>query len=294
MSRLWVLPLPVLLGGLVLVGLLLAVSGGAMAADTPHPSGVLVAPHHEYAQDAIQETGRYTVYVPFVSVWRPIPNGGFETSWGDGGTHRCLVLPVGSSSYYTDIENIFVLPAWTFWFVHEPDTWDQPEGRPVAFPERVHSGEWGYSWFTFYRKHDAGLFQQVDVLTGTHLRLTAWAHAWSNAHGGLHPDDPYWSEGPGYDCGFKLEGDLTANSDWQNFTFRLGIDPTGGTDPLASTVVWGQGAHIYNCYAEVPPVEATAASGRITVFLQSMTLWPFKHNDAYWDDVALEHVSKSS
>jgi hypothetical protein len=67
----------------------------------------------------------------------------------------------------------------------------------------------------------------------------------------------------------------------------VGIDPTGGTDPLADTVVWGQGAHIYNEYAQVPSVEATAQADTVTVFLRSRTLWPFKHNDAYWDDAEL-------
>ncbi len=248
-------------------------SGGTIRPTLPAPGTPTVTP--------------FTVYLPLIARGYPsvslVLSEGFESPLS-AYTHRCVALH-GGEAQPLEIENIFVPPAWTFWFVHQPDTWDQPEGRPVAFPERVHSGEWGYSWFTFYRKHDAGLFQQVTVLPGAHVRLTGWAHAWSSTR-----DDGQWSEGPGYDCGFKLEGDPTANSDWRNFTFRLGIDPTGGANPLASTVVWGQGAHIYNCYAEVPTVEATAASGKITVFLRSTTLWPFKHNDAYWDDVSVEVV----
>lgn len=220
-----------------------------------------------------------------------IVNGGFEADWATEQSHRCLVLPEGAAPYMTDIGNIFTPPGWTTWFRHQPDTWDQPEARDAHLsidPRRVHSGQKAMLLFTFYRKHDAGFLQQVQVTPGARLRLTAWAHAWSNSHGGPHPDDGRWSEGPGYDCGFELEGTPDLNSDWRNFTFRLGIDPTGGTNPFAGTVVWGQGAHIYNCHSQVPAVETTAQAETVTVFLRSTTLWPFKHNDAYWDDVRLE------
>ncbi len=220
-----------------------------------------------------------------------IVNGGFETDWGVEQSHRCLVLPERATPYMADIGNIFTPPGWTTWFRHQPDTWDQPEVRDAHLsidPYRVHSGQKAMLLFTFYRKHDAGFLQQVPVTPGARVRLTAWAHAWSNSQGGPHPDDGRWSEGPGYGCGFELEGTPDLNSDWRNFTFRLGIDPTGGTNPFAGTVVWGQGAHIYNCHAQVPAVETTAQGGTVTVFLRSTTLWPFKHNDAYWDDARLE------
>jgi hypothetical protein len=184
-------------------------------------------------------------------------------------------------------------------FRHEPGTWDQPEVRDAwrsGDPRRVHGGEKGILLFTFYRNHDAGFLQQVQVRSGDILRLTAWAHAWSNFQDGPHPDDPYWSEGPGREAGFVLrtedppEGSPGSIDDWRNFAFQLGIDPTGDTDPYAETVAWGAVANIYNEYAPVPPVEVTAQADVVTVFLRSKTLWTFKHNDAYWDDAALEMV----
>jgi len=155
--------------------------------------------------------------------------------------------------------------------------------------------------FTFFRKHDAGFLQQVQVTPGARLRLTAWAHAWSN-----HNLEGYeWCDGkPDCSCGvgdnpaFILEGEAPelSGDPWNdavpNFTFYLGIDPTGGTNPFADTVVWGQGAHIYNAYAQVPAVEAVAQGGTVTVFLRSKTLWPFRNNDAYWDDVELVTVGE--
>jgi len=218
-----------------------------------------------------------------------LKNGGFEADWGDEKSHRCLVFPEDGGPREVDVGNIFTPPGWVTWFRHDPGTWDQPEVRDawVAHdPARVHGGQKGMLLFTFFRKHDGGFMQQVRVTPGARLRFTAWAHAWSNHKDGPHPDDGRWSEGPGHAAGFRLEGE-TSDSDWRNFTFSIGIDPTGGTDPLADTVVWGQGAHIYNEYGQVPPVEATVQADTVTVFLRSRTLWPFKHNDAYWDDAEL-------
>ncbi len=225
-----------------------------------------------------------------------LENEGFEADWGEEKSHRCLIFPKGAEPHEKDVGNIFTPPDWITWFYHDPGKWDQPEVRDAwkhADPRRVRSGQKGMLLFTFHRKHDAGFLQQVQVTPGTPLRLTAWAHAWSNCHGREHTDDPKWSEGPGHDSGVLLEGqEAPAGSpgtpdDWRNFTFWVGIDPTGGTNPFADTVVWGQGAHIYNEYAQLPPAEARAQAGTVTVFLRSRTLWPFKHNDAYWDDAEL-------
>jgi hypothetical protein len=224
-----------------------------------------------------------------------VKNGGFEADWSEENSHRCLVVPEDAGPHEQDVGNIFTPPEWMTWFRHDPGTWDQPEVRDAwkqHDSRRVHGGQKGILLFTFFRKHDAGFLQQVQVTPGARLRLTAWAHAWSNhqdrAHPELfpHPDDGEWSDGPGFGAGFHLEGQAP-DANWRNFTFYVGIDPTGGTNPLADTVVWGQGAHIYNEHAQVPPAEATAQAGTVTVFLRSKTLWPFKHNDAYWDDAEL-------
>jgi len=219
----------------------------------------------------------------------PVPadleNAGFEADWGEEESHRVLVIPADGSPYERDVGNIFTPPHWLTWFYHDPGTWDQPEVTDMFaehFPERVHTGEKSLRLFTVWRKHDAGFLQQVRVGRGERLRLTAWAHAWSS------DDDDGGSEGAGTDCFFARAGSDGLNSDLENFTFSIGIDPTGGRDPYADTVVWGWGAHIYNCYHQVPSVETKAKSGTVTVFLRSRTLWPFKHNDAYWDHVRLE------
>ncbi|MCS7178453.1 MAG: hypothetical protein RML46_00075 [Anaerolineae bacterium] len=230
-------------------------------------------------------------------------NGDFERGW-EGTHHRCVVYPVGGTPYERDAGEIACPAGWTAWYrhgmpvEHDPQNtvgWAAPEIRPCGLipdPVRVRSGQYGCLVFTFSRIHDAGLFQRVNVAPGTRLRLTAYAHAWSSGGwGDPNCDNPRYSAGAGTNPFYAEEGTTGLSDDLRNFTFRVGIDPTGGTSPYAPTVVWGKGAHIYNAYRPVPPVEVTAQGQTVTVFLRSRCLWPFKHNDAYWDDVVLEVVS---
>lgn len=166
---------------------------------------------------------------------------------------------------------------------------------PFLSPLRIRTGNRAVKLFTFYRIHDAGLFQQVTgVQPGSRLRGTAWAHAWSSTG-----DDPRLSEGVGNQPLFVRASDpapesLEPDAGLENFTFMVGIDPKGGCDPWSADIVWGEGAHIYNGYAQVPPVEAIAATSTVTLFLRSSVLWPFKHCDAYLDDAQLVTVGEVS
>jgi hypothetical protein len=228
-----------------------------------------------------------------------LKNGGFEADWGEEKSHRCLVFPVGQEPYEKEIENIFTPPHWLTWFRHEPGDWSQPEVTETKKSHRVHGGEKGMRLFTFQRRHDAGFLQRVEVdgqratvflrsktlwafrnsdaywddvyLTATpegKLRATAWAHAWSNhkVAGYAHYGDARCSVGVGCGAQFILEGNAPPlngdplNDAVGNFTFYIGIDPTGGTNPFADTVVWGRGAHIYNAYAQVPEIETALGS----------------------------------
>jgi hypothetical protein len=228
-----------------------------------------------------------------------LSNGDFEADWSEERSHRCLMFPVDGTPVEQEIGNIFTPPGWLTWFRHQEGVWSQPECRDsrAKNPDRMHSGNKGFLLFTFSRRHDGGLLQQAEVEPGTRLSLSAWAHAWSNHKDASqpekfpHPDESRWSEGAGFEPFFAQAGSVQ-NENLRNFTFWVGIDPTGGTNPFADAVVWGRGAHIYNAFHEVPPVEAVAQAGTVTVFLRSQTLWPFKHNDAYWDDASLDVVEQ--
>jgi hypothetical protein len=149
-----------------------------------------------------------------------------------------------------------------------PETMPIPnEGYYVGPPARIYEDHWAVKLFTFGRAHDAGFYQQVDGLpVGSTATFSAYAHAWSCGN----DDDAY-------SCG----------DPWA-FNFRVGIDPTGGTDPWGESVIWCEPAYIYDVYERVGRVEATVGEeGTITVFLRSTAKWQAKHNDAYWDAAEL-------
>ncbi len=253
---------------------------------------------------ALRVNWGYRVFLPLV--WKatsePMPgptnllaNGDFEEYET---FHRVLILPAGDDPREEDGEGIFTHPYWLTWYDHDSPTWHPVQVLGLADApdhvreQRVRQGENAVELFTSYRKHHAGFLQQVEVEPGTRLRLEAWAHAWSN-NGGGPPDqeeDQGWSEGAGYDCFYAEEGDEGVTDGLENIVLSIGIDPTGGVNPHADTVQWGTGAHIYNCYHQVPAVEVEAQRRKVTIFLRSRVLWPFIHNHAYWDDVSLIDV----
>jgi hypothetical protein len=182
---------------------------------------------------------------------------------------------------------IFVPEGWVAWWKeglpvpHDPTNdkgYARPEMHvinhepPYLDPPRIHLDYKAFKLFTFFRIHDAGLYQQVSVDKGDLYRAGGWAHAWSSLD-----DNPYTS---------NLDGDGV-----QNIGVQVGIDPTGRTDPWGDSVVWGETGHIYNTYGQVPGVTAEALSETVTVFLRSQVLWPFKHCDVYWDAMLLERVT---
>jgi hypothetical protein len=220
---------------------------------------------------------------------------GFETgNW----THNCRVFPVGGDPYNTEIGNIFTPEDWVCFFKHRSGIWDQPEAHNTwksVDPRRIHSGEGAYMLFSFYRKHDAGIMRYVAAIEGETLKLTAWAHAWSNTNLPGHSD---CLDDGRCSCGVDrqviaikdpppLNGDPW-NDAISNFSVMVGIDPFGGDDPYAASVVWGDAYYIYNGFARELSVETVAQADTITVFVRSITMYPFKHNDLYIDDVSLE------
>ncbi|MDY0020388.1 MAG: hypothetical protein RBT47_10330 [Anaerolineae bacterium] len=160
------------------------------------------------------------------------------------------------------------------------DGYKRPECKVIAKqppflkPLRIQSGNQAWLCFTFFGIHDAGLYQRVEGLTpGMRLRASAWAHAWSS------------------------QGDNASKSDTQgggkyNFTFRVGIDPKGGTDPWSEDIVWSDAKNYYDAYQQTPPVEAVAQGSAVTVFLRSTVMWRFKHCDSYWDNAELTIVGE--
>lgn len=154
-------------------------------------------------------------------------------------------------------------------------------GAPDALPHkdspRVHSG--AVSW---HLRQDGAVFtaagyQQVsEIAPGTALELVAhgWAFACADAATRCAiPAPPY------------AQSDETAG-----ITLRVGIDPTGGLDPLSSAVQWSADAAPYDQWAALH-VTATAQAETVTIYLFMTQQTAVALNSIYWDTISLSAAS---
>lgn len=164
------------------------------------------------------------------------------------------------------------MPAgWKPWWVKERPTDVNPEYKPAEFSVRVRSGSRASQYFSFWSTHKAGLRQTVTVPENATVTFTVWGFAW------MTESD---ANGAGSD------GRATPN-------MRVGIDPTGGSNPYSPSVVWSgfqQPKDVYTLFS----VETQAQGTRVTVFTFSAPdvnpdspEYGFKHTDIYWDDASL-------
>ena len=109
----------------------------------------------------------------------------------------------------------------------------------------------------------AGVYQQVTVEAGTAVRLEATTRAWSTS-----------GESPG----------VSQEPAWVRQ--RVGLDPLGGTDPLASTVMWSAPGQLLDTWGTLA-VETYAEAATVTVFLSAYPNAPRRHNDIYFDAARL-------
>ena len=168
---------------------------------------------------------------------------------------------------------------WTPW--NAPRTAEMPSyqnGQPVylaasganaqgVFP-RTRSGSNTQIYYSFYETHEGGLYQQVSgVAPGTELRFSIYAYVWSSKF-----DDVNVSDEPG------------------DVALRVGIDPTGGTDPFAASVVYTDAQVFYDAFRQYS-VTTTAQASTITVFIRSSVGEPVQGSYVYLDDAVLEGTS---
>jgi hypothetical protein len=171
---------------------------------------------------------------------------------------------------YNNVTELQVGRGWAPWWIQgSPDEIGQGYMKRPEFKAeqmRVLTGHLAQKWFTTYATHDAGLCQIVTGLTpGAKLTLSAEVQYWSE-----HDD----GTGGGLAC-------------------RVGIDPTGATEPLANTVIWGawHGQDDPDKWKgdtwRTVTVQAEAQGPAATLFLRSACRYRAKHNDAYFDHVTL-------
>src|SRR5205823_482735 len=112
-----------------------------------------------------------------------------------------------------------VANGWTtFWRLKQPGDPAEVNHEPQFGNnrnDRRRNGNGSMSWGKDYAKFEGGIFQKVNLPSPTgKLTLTGWAASWS---------------GVGNDWCGQPNGPLYKT---------IGIDPTGGTDVWAGTVVW--------------------------------------------------------
>jgi LysM repeat protein len=173
---------------------------------------------------------------------------------------------------------IYTPEGWVTWWQEgdygRPECHVIPKEADFLTPVlRIYSGYYTVKCFTFFRRQNAGHFQVVrNISPGTVVEASYYAHAWScdaDSSDALSCGDPY------------------------AFYFRVGIDPTGGTDPYSANIVWSSPYYHYDKFGLVGPVQATVgASGAVTFFTNYYAKWEYKHNDAYADHMVLKVVSQ--
>jgi hypothetical protein len=137
-----------------------------------------------------------------------------------------------------------------------PEPWRNvhPTGFPHTAGLKIEGGRSfhmarGGGTFTAY------LYQQVSVAPGTDVEGGAWAYMENNG-GGL---------------------------------MRVGIDPTGGTNPFTGTVIWSPWSGTRYQWTQLS-VRARVESGVATLFLFATQDAPSNPNGVYWDQAFLYGV----
>lgn len=147
--------------------------------------------------------------------------------------------------------------------LHRPeyDAKDAGIGQP-----EVRTGRYAANFFTVHATHDGCLYRKFKVGKGNGVRASVWCM------------------GVTFDRENKPSG---------GHGMRVGIDPTGGVDHTASTVLYGDYWSSYmpewkeRVWHQVD-VEAVAEADEITVFLHAKNDYPVVISASHWDDFVLE------
>lgn len=197
-------------------------------------------------------------------------------------------------AFQDNIPEVQVAPGWRAFYADVPPDyatkparcsqegngcyWARPEFRDnkaAEFAYRVQSGLKSQKYFTFGRQHEAGLMQQVaGIEPGTKLHFQAFVQLWSCMAGEL------WSVCP----------TMPYSNSPAPMHARVGIDPTGGTNPWAGTVIWAGENNTVDTWLLLQ-VDAVAQADKVTVFVYTRADWtdmiPRIHNDVYIDNASL-------
>lgn len=182
-------------------------------------------------------------------------DGGFETQ----GDYKPVATDIaGDGTEFT------VPQAWGGWALVGPGDPPWQNRVPTGFP---HTGLFKYpaeSSRSFhvargYATFTAAIYQRVTVPDKANVRGTAF--------------------------GF-MERKAGSNAAVPGASFKVGIDPTGGTDPLSSAIIWSATVSTADSWQQAT-VDATATGTAVTLFLYATQSAPSEPNGIYWDSASL-------
>ena len=137
----------------------------------------------------------------------------------------------------------------------------------AANANRSLTGSRSQVWRSNFSSAFAGVYQRVPVPADSTVRFSAWTYGWSSTG-----DDPTVSQNPAW------------------MRQRIGIDPTGGTDPNSEDIVWSPAAQYIDTWGELS-IESTSTADHVTVFLSSYPNVVLPNNEVYFDTAQLTLVA---
>lgn len=168
--------------------------------------------------------------------------------------------------------------AWGLWATDSPRgyEWQNRSDRMFAFPHpgdpERRSGQNSLNLSGGYVTFTAAVYQTVTVPDRANVVGSAWVwvHTCNLAKNAA-------GQPVAETCASAAESGVYA---------RVGIDPTGGTNPYAAGVVWSNNIAPHDRW-EQATVSATAAGTSVTLFIFVTQAWPADLNKAYFDDASL-------
>jgi hypothetical protein len=211
-------------------------------------------------------------------------------------------------TFYPGHNSIRVPNGWSFaWYTDTPPLsgslpFMQPEVSvldcvwpncgALNYPPRINTGQHAVESGKRWGNQDVSLYQSVGhVPIGALVSAEAWLAAWVSSC------DPNI---PPYPMALSLLSDNASGCQpgaWPTDTNHMlvGIDPYGGADPRAATVVWNWDEANplwwgpYDYYSSTVPAVAVAQAHTVTIFLRGVTVQPAKFNTVYFDTARLTY-----
>jgi LysM repeat protein len=171
--------------------------------------------------------------------------------------------------YYGQGSSTRTVPnGWSIWLGSgAPDAFPHPDKVQVRDGEVSWNVKQGYTVFTAAGYQRVSGFQKGD---GVRATAYGWVYTCDDTVTSCVIQDPPYRR-----------SDTAAGA-----SLKVGVDPTGGTDPNSASVVWSPATAPYDQWAEMS-VTAVAEGDSVTVFLYMTQTSGLALNNVYWDQASL-------